>query len=189
MRRLIFRLVFLVLIPFLAAAQTSGVMPDWEVREAAAALEKHTKVVEGLLNQLKPEDWVAQGAPQLYVEQLKQAKLYNSYLTRQAAMLSAQPDKLSVALDVLFRLDSLHSLLESLTDGTRRHQNPDLADLLASAMSQNSATRERLREYTRELAVEREKEWQIANEEAQRCRGTLATRPPRPARKPTPSKQ
>lgn len=162
-------------------------MPDWEVRDMAAALEKHSKVVEGLLDQLKPEAWVAQGASPLYAEQLKQSKQYAAYLESQAHALSEQPDRLSVALDVVFRLDNVNSLLESLTDGTRRHQNPELAGLLAAAMSQNSTTRERLREYTRELAIEREKEWQIANQEAQRCRATLSTRPPaRPARKASP---
>jgi len=163
-------------------------MPDWEVRDLAAALEKHSKVVAGLLDQLKPAEWIAQGAPPLYVEQLKQSKQYTSYLEIQAHALSEKPDRLSVALDVVFRLDNVNALLESLTDGTRRHQNPELAGLLAAAMSQNSTTRERLREYTRELAVEREKEWQIANQEAQRCRATLSARPPsRPARKPSPA--
>jgi len=183
MRRFIPVLFFLFSL-LAAQNQNSGVMPEWEVRDAAAALEKHSGVVAGLLEQLKPEAWVAQGAPPLYVEQLKQSKQYNTYLGTQAHALSEQPDRLSIALDVVFRLDNVNSLLESLADGTRHHQNPELAGLLTSAMSQNSATRERLREYTRELAVEREKEWQIANQEAQRCRATLSTRPPaRPAKK------
>ena len=183
---------FILLFCFISSglAQTAGVMPDWEVREAATALEKHTKIIEGLLDQLKPEEWVAQGAPQLYIDQLKQAKQFNSYLTLQAQALGRQPDKLSVALDTFLRLDHIQSLLESLTEGVRKHQNPALADLLYSAISQNSTTRERLKEYARELAVEREKEWEIANREAQRCRGSLAKRPPpsAPSKKPETAK-
>jgi hypothetical protein len=168
------------------AAQTAGVLPEWEVRDAAAALVKHIQVVDGLLSQLKPEDWAARGASSLYVDQWKQTKQANTYLGQQAQALADRPDKLSLALDVFLRLDYIHSLLESLTEGVRAHQNAALADLLAAAVSQNSTTREKLKEYARELAVEREKEWEIANREAQRCRATLAKRPPAPpAKKPS----
>ena len=67
-------------------------------------------------------------------------------------------------------------------------RNPSLADLLAAAINQDSTIREPLKEYTRQLAVEREKEWAIANEEAQRCRVTLSGRPPAPAKKSSPPK-
>lgn len=165
------------------AAQTAGVMPDWEVRDLATALEKHTKVIDGLLNQLKPEEWLAQGATPLYVEQLKQARQFNSYLGSQAEALASNPAKLSLVIDVFLRIEHIQSLLDSLTAAVRAHQNPGLGDLLATAIAQNAATREKLKEYTRELAVEREKEWQIANEEAQRCRASLVKRPS--ARTPT----
>lgn len=164
-------------------------MPDWEIRDAAVKLEKHTKVIENLLNQLKPEEWVKQGAPALYIDQLKQAKQYNSYITLSAQALERDPARLSYALDVFLRLEHMHSLLESLDGGVRAHQNPALADLLAAAIGENAATRERLKEYTLQLAVEREKEWEIADREAQRCRGMLAARPPAPVRKPAPAKQ
>ncbi|MBI3666071.1 MAG: hypothetical protein HY236_07580, partial [Acidobacteria bacterium] len=58
--------------------------------------------------------------------------------------------------------------------------NPALADLLFSAITRNSTTRERLMEYVQQLSVEREQEWEIANREAQRCREVLAKRPPQP---------
>ena len=187
MRRFI---ILFCLAASILAAQTAGVTPDWEAREAAVALEKHTKVVDGLLNQLRPEEWAAQGAPSLYIEQLKQAKQFNSYLGNQAEALAANPAKLSLVLDVFLRLEYIQSLLDSLTAGVRAHQNAALGDLLAAAISQNSATRERLKEYTRELAVEREKEWEIANREAQRCRASLAKQPAAktPPKKPSDSK-
>ena len=91
MRRFI---ILFCLAASILAAQTAGVMPDWEAREAAVALQKHTKVIDGLLNQFKPEEWVAQGAPSLYIEQLKQAKQFNSYLGLQAEALEKEPAKL-----------------------------------------------------------------------------------------------
>lgn len=180
MKRLIALLFFLSSI---LAAQNAGVMPDWEVRDAAAALEKHTKVIAGLLDQLKPEDWVAQGAPALYLDQVKQAKQFNSYLTTQAQILAREPSKLTVALDTFFRIDHLQGVLDSVTAGLRQYQNASLADLLASAMAQNAATRERLKEYARQLASDREKEWEIANREAQRCRTSIAKEPASPGKR------
>ena len=164
-------------------------MPEWEAREAAAALEKHTAVIDGLLQQLRPEEWVAQGAPGAYVDQLKQTKQYNSYLALSAQALGREPAKLTAALDTFLRLDHLQSLLDSITAGVRHYQNAALADLLTSAVSQNSSTREKLKEYTRQLAEDREKEWEVANREAQRCRASLAKRPPAPpVKKAAPAK-
>ncbi len=174
----------MLLAPVMLLAQAGGVMPDWEVREAALALEKHTKAVDGLLDQLRPEEWTAQGAPAAYVAQLKQSREFNSYLAAEAGHLAEQPGRLSTALNAFLRLDYLQSLLDSVTAGARRYQNAALADLLASAISQNSTTRELLKEYTRQLAIEREKEWEIANLEAQRCRAILSKRPPATPRKP-----
>jgi hypothetical protein len=168
------------------AAQVAGVLPDWEVRETAAALDKHAQTVDNLLAQLRPAEWTANGAPELYQDQIKQARLFNSYLSQEARALGERPEKLSLALDTFFRLDHLHALLESVTAGVRSYQNSALADLLAAAVSKNAATRERLKEYTRQLAVEREQEWEIAHREAQRCRESLAKQPPN--RKPVPAK-
>lgn len=162
-------------------AQPAGVKPDWEIRELAAKLEKNAAVIEGLLAQLKPEDWVSGGAPAAYVDQVKQTRQFNSDLILQVQQLQREPAKLSVALETFLRLDHLQSLLESVTAGVRSYQNPAVAELLASAGGQNLAVREQLKDYARQLAVEREKEWEIANLEAQRCRAALAKKPPAPA--------
>jgi hypothetical protein len=173
--------------PALAEAQSGGVTPDWEIRELAAKLEKNAGTIEGLLGQLKPEEWVSQGAPGAYVEQVKQTRQFNSYLILQAQALGREPAKLSVALDTFLRLDHVQSMLESVTAGTRTYQNASLAELMATSVGQNLAAREQLKEYARQLAVEREKEWEIANQEAQRCRSALSKRPPAP-KKPAPPK-
>ena len=185
MKRLICLVIFFG--PLLTA-QTAGVMPEWQIREEAVALDKQAAAVESLLAQLKPEEWIAQGAPEAYVDQLKQTRQFNSYMVLQAQALARTPGKLSVALDTFLRLEHVRSLLESLTAGARKYQNSALADLLFSALSQNSTTLERLKEYVRQLSVEREQEWEIANREAQRCRESLAKRPPAlPAKKPAPA--
>lgn len=173
----------LVLLAGTLAAQSPGVMPVWEVRDAGTALEKHIQVVSGLLEQYHPEQWIAAGAPAIYVEQVKQARQFNTYLGQQAQALARDPEKLSVVLDVVFRLDHVNSLLESVTQGLRLHQNPGIADLMNAAISRNSTTREQLKQYAYQLTLDREKEWEVANSEAQRCRAVLSKQPPAPARK------
>jgi len=164
--------------PWQADAQSGGVIPDWEIRELAGKLEKNAAVIEGLLGQLRPEEWVSKGAPPAYIDQWKQTRQFNSYLILQAQNLAREPAKLSVVIDAFLRIDHLQQLLDSVAGGARSYQNAALADLLVSAMGQSLGPREQLKEYTRQLAVEREKEWEIANGEAQRCRAALAKKPP-----------
>jgi hypothetical protein len=48
-----------------------------------------------------------------------------------------------------------------------------VAELVQGIMNENGGDRDRLREYVRDLATEKEQEFKIADQEAQRCRGTL----------------
>jgi len=153
-------------------------MPEWEARDAAVQLEKRAGVIEGVLAKLKPEEWVRLGAPEAYIDQLTQTRKFTAYLGAQAQNLQREPGKLSVVLDTFLRLDHLQLLLDSIIVGARRYQNAALADLLGTTIIQNSTTRELLMEYTRQLAGEREKEWEVANAEAQRCRVSLSKKPP-----------
>ena len=99
-----------------------------------------------------------------------------------AQSLRKQPEKLTLALETLFRLQSVESQVNSLVDGVRRYQNPAVGDLLVSVVSANSANRDQLRQYVTDLAQTKEQEFQIVDTEAQRCRGTLTRQPPaRPA--------
>ena len=166
------------------AGQAAGVMPDWEARQAAATLEKNTRAVGDVLAQLRPKEWAAAGASELYIEQLDLARQAHSHLAQEAQALGRQPEKLSLALGVFFRLDHLESLAGSLAGGARQYQNAPLADLLQAAISRSAAPREKLKEYIRQLAVEKEQECEIAHQEAQRCRESLAKQPP--PKKPAP---
>jgi hypothetical protein len=177
-------LALLVLGAATLAAQTEGVMPIWEVQKAGSELEKHTKVIEGLLEQYRAEEWVKGGAPGVYVEQLKQARQYNSYVNQQARELTRDPEKLSLVLDLIFRLEHAHSLLQSVTQGMSLHQNAAVAALTYAELSRNSTIGQQLKQYAYQLTLDREKEWEIADREAQRCRESLAKRPPSaPAKK------
>jgi ABC-type transporter Mla subunit MlaD len=89
-----------------------------------------------------------------------------------------QPEKLTVGLDTLFRLQAVEAQVNSLLEGVRRYQNPAVGDLLVSVVSANSGNRDKLRQYITDLAQTKEEEFQVVDREAQRCRGTLMRQPP-----------
>ncbi len=161
-----------------AAAQVGGVVPRWDVRQNAEALAAHAKRVQPVFEQLKPEEWVRQGASESYVAQWKSTRVQLQALVDSAGKLAADPEKLTTALEVFFRLESLEAMLRSLSAGARRHQNAALADLLESLFTEGASSREKLREYILELAADQEQALKVMDQEAQRCRALLVRQPP-----------
>ena len=60
----------------------------------------------------------------------------------------------------------------------RNYQNPAVGDLLMGVAAENSANRDKLRQYITDLAAAKEQEFEIADKEAQRCRGTITRQTP-----------
>ena len=184
--RILFSLVFCIAMPALTQAQ--GVSEPWDVSRAAKELSAQAERLRPLLDQLTPEQWQAQGAPAAYVKQWHNAQDELGYMMRAAANLSRQPEMLTVALETYFRLQAVESQVTSLVDGVRRYQNPAVGDLIVSVMGANSANRDQLRQYITDLAQTRDQEFQVADKEAQRCRGMLMRQPTaRPAAAPKPA--
>jgi hypothetical protein len=147
---------------------------------------KHADRLHPILDEVKPADWVQKGAPEAYVTQIAEVRDQMRFVTQNAEELKAETDSMTRTLAVYLRMIALDSMLESLGQGVRRYQNPALADLLASVVSENSANRARLQEYLVELVSSKEAELKIADEEAQRCRTQLLRQPRPPAPKPAP---
>jgi hypothetical protein len=83
---------------------------------------------------------------------------------------SAQPDKLSLMLETLIRIESMDQQAISLSQGVRKYHNPAVADILDSMLNSFSGDLEWLRSQSLEMARQREKELEVAQKEAQRCR-------------------
>ncbi len=158
--------------------QSAGVPPEWEVRKDMASLVDQTSRLKPLLDAVKPEQWAGEGAPQAYVAQWKSIMAESNYLAGSAKELAAEPERLTLALETYLRLQSLNAQLDSLNEGIRKYQNPALADLIQSAMTDGAAGREKLRQYIVQLATMKEEQLKVANAEAQRCRGILLKQPP-----------
>lgn len=171
-----------------ALAQPGGIAPEWEVRKQMAALAGHLQRIQPVLEQLKPVNWVEHGAPAAYVEQWRRASAEIGYLSGSAQALAEQPEKLTAALDAFLRMQSLDVLLGSITAGARKYQNPAVADLLQGLINDTAADRDRLRQYLIELAADREQQFKIVDQEAQRCRAFLSRQPGAPATS-TPGKE
>lgn len=188
------------LLPVLAAAAAScligqqpGVLPEWETRKLLTSLVDNAKKIEPLIAEIRPSDWISQGAPDAYQLQWQRVSQSIGGLQAASQKLAAQPAKLTHALATLYGLESMQGYLGSLASGVRKYQNPALADLLMGVSDENANNRETLKQYILELAVASEAEFTVMDNEAQRCRDTLVRQPPaRPAPakpKPAPAKK
>lgn len=183
----------LVFFTFLARGQTpAGVSTAWDISPTLDALSAQSKRLKPILDQLTPQQWVSKGAPETYVAQWRDAQTELGYLVEAVKALEKQPDRLSLALSAYFRLQALELRLNSLVDGVRTYQNPAVGDLLVGVLGENATNRDKLRQYITDLAATKEQEFQIVDQEAQRCRGVLSRQAPArpaPAKKKTESKQ
>ncbi len=167
----------------LIAGQTAGIPPEWEVQKQLTALAASVERIRPVLDQLKPQDWISQGAPSAYQDQLQRTRAELDYLIGSTKQLAAHPEKLTVALESFLRMQSLDAMLRSVAAGVRKYQNPAVADLLQSLVFETNAHRDQLRQYLVELAADREQQFAVMDREAQRCRAMLSRQPARPERK------
>ncbi len=151
-----------------AVPAPAGLPPEWEVRQQLADLVSQTERLLPLVKKIEPAKW--QGTPEAYVAQQTAILNQIQYISQVVGSLAKQPERLTLALDVYFRLQTMESQVLSFTDGIRRYQNPAVADLLASLTNETAASRERLRQYVKELVAVREQERDLLEKEAQRCR-------------------
>jgi len=163
-------------------ARAQGVSAPWDISQTLTSLAAQSQRLLPILEQLTPEKWEAKGAPAAYTAQWRNARSEVGYLLGASEAMKKQPEKLTLGLETLFRLQAVEAQVNSLIDGVRRYQNPAVGDLLVSVVSANSANRDQLRQYVTDLAKTKEEEFQVVDREAQRCRGTLMRQPPsRPA--------
>jgi len=140
----------------------------------------HAERLLPVLNQLDAPGWVAKGASETYVEQLESSRQQTRALADEATALARNPEKLSGALQLFFRMEGLETMLTSLQEGARKYQGSQVAESLAALFGEGGANRERLRGYIVNLAAEREHQFEVMDREAQRCRATLTVPAPPP---------
>ena len=170
--------ILILPLTFSVPSRAQGVSAPWDISQTLTSLAAQSQRLLPILEQLTPEKWQAKGAPAAYTAQWRNARNEVGYLLGAAEAMKKQPDKLTLGLETLFRLQAVEAQVNSLTEGVRRYQNPAVGDLLVSVVSGNSANRDQLRQYITDLAQTKEEEFQVIDREAQRCRGTLMRQPP-----------
>jgi hypothetical protein len=170
--------VFAVLWPPVAGAQTADLPPEWDIRANLTSLVAGTERLKPLLEAARPEQWAQKGATETYQAQWKSITAEIGYIGRAAGELQRQPERLALTLEMYFRMQSLDSMLSSLNEGIRKYHNPALADLISGAMSANAAQCEKLRQFIVQLAAAKEAQFKVMDQEAQRCRLMLSRQPP-----------
>src|ERR1019366_7821385 len=95
------------------------VSAEWDISQTLDRLSDQAKRLKPILDQLTPQEWIAKGAPDAYMTQWRGAQDELGYLVNAVKALEKQPDRLTVALDAYFRVQSLEARLNSLVDAVR----------------------------------------------------------------------
>jgi hypothetical protein len=155
----------------------AGLEPDWDISVILQEMSAHAGRLLPELDRIDVKAWIAKGAPDTYGAQLQSSKDQARAFADGARDLARNPEKLSASLELLFRIQGLETMLGSLEEGTRKYQDPAVAQALASLEAENGANRDRFQKYVVNLAAEREQQFQVMDREAQRCRGILSAQP------------
>jgi hypothetical protein len=164
--------------PATNAPPPQGLQAPWDIRQMLDEMNAQNKKLKPLLDQMHPQQWLDNGAPPAYASQYLDARSRMDDVIRSVTNLGQHTDSLSAALDTYFRMEALEVDCRSLVEGIRKYGEHATGEQLSSLLAQNFTTRQKFREYLRDLSVQREQECKIADEEAQRCRGMISREPP-----------
>lgn len=153
-----------------AGQSPAGSSSDWEMRPRIEKLGQNVGRLKPVFDQIHPGSWTIEGGPAAYQKQQKACADDLTYVQNAVTRWAAQPDKLSLMLETLIRIESMDQQAISLSQGVRKYQNPAVADILDAMLNSMSGDLEWLRTQSLEMAQQREKELEVAQKEAQRCR-------------------
>ncbi len=168
----------------LAQQAPAGLESPYDARKIIADVLRTEEQLRSVLSAMNPQEWSdKKGAPSTYIPLLQTAQRQLQDVEITATRLAQNPEHLSQALDVYFRLEALETTARSVNEGAERYADRASADKLSQLIAQNFGSRERIRDYVRDLAASLEQNFKIADEEAQRCRGMISREPPPASKK------
>ena len=141
-----------------------------------------------MFDQVHVPEWIAKGAPEAYTAQWSSLVQQNLAIQADMAALaqraavspdsSHQESMLQESMKAIFRVQRFDRDLDALLNAIRRYQNPALADLIESVGAGDQSGLEKLESYVLDVAKDKERQLDVVDREAQRCRFTLANQPP-----------
>jgi hypothetical protein len=167
----------------------AGVAAPWDAQKLLADVNSGNQEMTPLLDQMNPQEWMDEkGAPSAYLSQWNTAKQQLADSATTIQRLATQSDNIYLCLDAYFRMEALETTERSLLEGTRAYGTRRVADKLQELIARNYTAREQFRQYLLELTASKEQMFQIADREAQRCRGMISKEAPATSKKKTASK-
>ena len=155
------------------APPAASLETEWDISVVLGEMSAHAGRLLAALAKDNAKAWVEKGASETYVEQLDACKAQTKAFQDGAKALAADPEKLSNALELLFRIEGVNTMLGSIGEGIRKYQSPEDAAELAALAAENGVNFGRFQKYIVDLAAEREQRFTVMDKEAQRCRGIL----------------
>lgn len=152
-------------------------MTDQDIADMFNGISRHAARIEPMLQQVRTDEWLAKGAPETYVAQRNSAMQQLQTIETEMSGLALHPEGMQDGMKALFRVQAFHEALESLMAGLRKYQNPPLADLIEAVAAEDRGDIDRLQEYLLGLAGEKERQFEVVDREAQRCRANLSRQP------------
>jgi hypothetical protein len=161
------------------AIPVAGLETPWSVQKFIADLQKDSTQLQPLLQGMSPQQWSdRKGAPTTYIVQWQAAQQQLNDVITMTKLFAQKTESLSTALDVYFRLEALETTERALAEGAQRYDTRANSDKLNMLIAHNFDSRQRLRDYLRDLAATTEQNFKIADGEAQRCRGMISKETP-----------
>lgn len=151
--------------------------PDPQIVAIFNGISQRAARIEPMLQQLRPNEWVAKGAPDTYVTQWNSELQQLHAIEGDMTALAQHPDQMTECIKALFRVQAYRQALNSLLEGLRRYQNPPLAELIESVAAEDQSNIDRLEQYVLDLASEKDQQYAVVDAEAQRCRAALSRQP------------
>ncbi len=148
-----------------------GVQPVWNVKTMCQELSDQLSRFQPLLEKVNPKEW--KNSADAYAKQLEDLEKQIGYLKRTLDELAADPGRMTKALEGFLRMQTVESMMQSMIAGVRRYQNPAMADLLQGVLNEVGPYAQALQDYLVQLVAQKEAEFKIIDEEAQRCRSQL----------------
>ncbi len=161
------------------ATPFAGLETPWSVGKIVADLQKDSAQLQPLLQEIRPQQWSERkGAPTTYIVQWQSAQQQLNDVMTVIKSFAQKTESLPEALDVYFRLEALEVTERSLAEGAEKYDTRAISDQLNKLIAHNFDSRQRLRDYLRDLATTTEQNFKIADSEAQRCRGMISKEAP-----------
>jgi hypothetical protein len=154
--------------------QPAGLETDWDIAVILNSISAHAGRLLPQLDRADAASWLKKGASETYAAQLQSARDQARAIADGAKALAGDPEKLSSSLELFFRIQGLETMLGSVEDAIRKYQSPAEAQALIALDAESGENRDRFQRYIVNLAAEREKEYKVMDQEAQRCRNLAA---------------